>query len=240
MRCFALVIATTAALIACGQPASTAAPSEAAAQGSAAAATAAIESQAEYLARCTRDMIAANPQSRAWAPDQCQQQWETVAAAGPMAEAILAAAPVSGAVDPATLRGRLTMVRWDARPEGTLVASGRLGGALSVQVERAPSLNFYWSETGALIPYDVVEALRGRGAEVTMIGCSPLGGGENNQAYRVVANGRAPFALSVYGRPAPTANAGAFYNVGLNLTGQVPTLAQLSRDGSEWAPACPY
>ncbi len=229
MRHLTLIIATSVALIACGQP-----QSIAAAQGGNA-----TETQAGYIARCTRDVIAQNPRAGEWAPAQCQQQWETIVAAGPMAEAILAAAPVSGAADPATLRTRLAMIQWDARPEGTLIASGRLGRALSVQVDRAgPSLNFYWSEAGAAIPYDVLGALRGRGAEVTMIGCYTLGMGENNESYRVAAAGHAPFALSVYGRMAPTANANSFYNVGAGLSGQLQTLAQLRGEDSSWNATC--
>jgi hypothetical protein len=228
MRRFAILIATSLALIACGQPSS-----NAAAQGGA------TETQTDYIARCTADMVAQNPRAGEWAPSQCQRQWETILAAGPMADAILAAVPVSGAADPATLRARLAMVQWDARAEGTLIASGRLGQDLSVQVDRAgPSLNFSWSEAGAAIPYDVLGALRARGAEVTMVGCYAFGMGENNEAYRVVAAGRAPFALSVYGRMAPTASANSFYNVGAGLSGQVKTLAQMRREDESWNPSC--
>jgi hypothetical protein len=231
MRRFALIIAISAALVACGQPNSAGSSEASAAQGG--------EAQADYIARCTREMVAQNPRAGEWAPAQCQQQWEMIAAAGPMAEAILAAVPVSGAADPATLRARLTMVRWDTRPEGTLIASGRMGQALSVQVDRdGPSLNFYWSAAGEPMPYNIVEALRGRGGEVTMIGCYALGMGENNESYRVVATGRAPFALSVYGRMAPTASANSFYNVGVGLSGEVKTLAQLRREDSTWSATC--
>ncbi len=232
MRRFRFVIATSAALIAGGQPASTTA-----AQGSAAGGA----SKADFIARCRRDVVAQNPRAGEWAGAQCQEDWEKVVSAGPMADAILAAAPVSGAADPATLRGRLSMIQWDARPEGTLIASGRIGRALSVQVDRAgPSLKFFWQETGALIPYDVIEALRGRGAEVTMVGCMIFGVGEANKLYRVSAPGHAPLALSLYDRGAPTANAASFYNVGINLSGQVQTLAQLRRDGNDWNATCPY
>lgn len=227
MRRIALVIATSIVVVACGQPTSIAVAQDAAG------------SQSDYIARCTADMIAQNPRAGEWAPAQCQQQWETVVASGPMAEAILAAVPVSGAADPATLRARLAMVQWDARPEGTLAASGRLGADLSVQVDRAgPSLNFLWSEAGQPIPYNIVEALSGRGAEVSMVGCYALGMGENNESYRVVAPGREPFALSVYGREAPTASANAFYNVGADLSGEVKTLTQLQREDSTWSATC--
>ena len=227
MRRFALGVVSFVALIGCEQPASLAA-----AQGSAG-------SQADYVARCTAEMIAQDPRAGEWAPSQCRQQWETAVAAGPMAEAILAAVPASGAVDPATVRARLAMVQWDARPEGALIASGRMDGGLSVQVDRAgPSLNFYWSEPGQPIPYNIVEALRGRGAGVILVGCTSLGMGENTEAYRVALTGHAPFALSVYGREAPTASASSFYNVGVALSDQVQTLAQLRRDGGDWKASC--
>lgn len=231
MRYVILMIATSAALAACGDSGSPAA----AQSGGAPAASA----QADYIAQCTADLVAQNPRASEWGPAQCEAQWGAVVAAGPMAEAILAAAPASGAADPATLQERLDTVRWDARPEGTLIASGRLGDDLSVQVDRTgPSLNFYWSETGALVPYDVLGALRIRGAELSMVGCYALGPGENNEAYRVVAPGRAPFSLSVYGRTAPTANAESFYNVGLALSGRVKSLADLQREDSTWSATC--
>jgi hypothetical protein len=236
MRRFVLIIALSAALAACGQPSTTAAPGDAAAaQGGGADANA----QADFVTRCTRDILAQNPQAQSWAPGQCEQNWQMVVAAGPMAEAILAAVPASGATDPASVRGRLTMVQWDARPEGALIASGRLGRDLSVQVDRnGPSLNIFWAEAGAMIPYDVLGALNVRGAEATMIGCLSYGMGESNKVYRIAAPGRAPFALSVYDRMAPTAEAQSFYNVGATLSGQVQTLAQLRRDGDEWTPTC--
>lgn len=227
----AFIPTVAAALIVLGQSGSAAAQS--------AGATTPAGPQAEFIARCTRAMVAQNPQAEKWAGDQCKQEWKTVVAAGPMADAILATAPVSGAVDPATLRARLTMIKWDARPQGKLIASGRLGRPLSVQVDRAgPSLNFFWGASGAPIPYDLLGALRGRGAQVAMVGCSMLGVGETSKLYRISVANRAPFALSIYDRMAPTANAGSFYNVGVNLSGRVPTLAQLRRDGSEWKASC--
>ena len=219
MRRFAFAIATAATLLGCGDRAAT--------------------PQAVFIARCTEDLVARNPQASEWAPVQCQQDWEKVFSAGPMAEAILAAAPVSGAADPAALSGRLSTIEWDARPESGLVASGRIGRALGVQVDRAgPTLKFLWGETGALIPYDVIQALRERGADVSMVGCLRLGTDETSATYRMSAPGRAPLALSVYERMAPTADAASFYNVGVDLSGQVQTLAELRRDGSEWTATC--
>lgn len=199
----------------------------------------AVESQADFVARCTRETIASSPESRAWAQGNCEQVWEQVLAAGPMAEAILAAVPAPGeTVAGGDVRARVSAVQWRARPEGALVAQGALGVA-EVQVEAAV-LNFFWQESGAMVPFDVVEALRGRGATVTMIGCAQMGVGEANKTYRVEAPGRAPFALSIYDRMAPTANADSFYNVSVHLNGNVPTLAQLRAGGEDVNPTCPY
>lgn len=225
-----LSIATAAILIACGQPATGGAQAEAQANG-----------QAAYVASCVDEMVRANPQARQWAPDECAQRWQTVVDAGPIAEAILSVAPATGAVDPASVRGTLTNVRWDARAQGTLIASGRLGRQIGVEVDRnGPALHFRWGETGAMIPYDVIGAFGQRGAQAQMIGCSQIGSGEFNKAYRVSAPGKAPFMVSIYERMAPTANAESFYSVALHLSGRVQTIAQLRGDGMEWAARCAY
>jgi hypothetical protein len=162
-----------------------------------------------------------------------------VVAAGPMAEAILAAVPTEPtAVDPTTLPARLPTIQWIAVPEGTLIGQGRLG-ELEVQVEGAPSLSFYWGAIGELIPFDVVEALYGRGAENTLVGCMSFGAGEAHTVFRIDSEGRAPFALAVYSRTAPTGDASSFYNVAIDLSGQVTTLEQLrARDGDDWVGTC--
>jgi hypothetical protein len=246
-----LLLFAAASLLACGQPATEASADNAppppriedmAQGGGQGGGPVAIETQAAFVARCTREMIAANPESRRWAGDQCGQQWQAVVAAGPWAEAFLTAAPATGErVAANQVRTRVTQVSWASRAQGTLVAEGRLGNAgAQVMGGSAPSFSLSWGETGELIPYDVVEALRGRGAEVTMIGCAQLGVGEGTKAYRVVAAGRAPFQLTIYDRTAPTANADSFYNASIDLSGRVQTISQLRTDGSEWNATCPY
>jgi hypothetical protein len=142
------------------------------------------------------------------------------------------------AVDPTTLPARLPTIQWIAVPEGTLIGQGRLG-ELEVQVEGAPSLSFYWGAIGELIPFDVVEALYGRGAENTLVGCMSFGAGEAHTVFRIDSEGRAPFALAVYSRTAPTGDASSFYNVAIDLSGQVTTLEQLrARDGDDWVGIC--
>jgi hypothetical protein len=65
-----------------------------------------------------------------------------------------------------------------------------------------------------------------------------LGTGEYNKAFSVTPRGGAAFQLNIYERTAPTANASSFYNVTADLSGRVPTRAQLATDGMEWTAAC--
>lgn len=205
----AITGALIAVMAACSPPSGTA--GQAAAQGTASG------GEAAYLARCIEEMVAQNSQARQWAPAECAQRWQTVVAAGPLAEAILAA----GA--------------------GTPPAGARLGRDLAIQNDRAArTVTFSWAETGAMIPYDALGALRERGAEAAMIGCVQLGVGEFSAVHRVAPRTGAPFQISIYDRMAPTANAESFYNVMVNLNGQVQTLAQLRTDGMEWTEACAY
>lgn len=154
----------------------------------------------------------------------------------PLVDAILAAVPATpGAIDPASIPTRVTSVAWRARPDGSLAAQGALGNVEAQVMRTPPSFGLMWGATGEPIPYDVVSELRARGATVTLVGCQAFGMGENNQSYVVVAPGHAPFGLGIYAREAPTASAGAFYNVGVDLTGRPPTLASL---GADFSPTC--
>jgi hypothetical protein len=210
MRAVAIVVLASV-IVACGQPA--APGGEAAAQGASGGG-----GQAAFVERCIGEMVAQNPESRRWAPEECGQNWERVVAAGPMADAILAAAG------------------------GTMPSPGRMGRDLDVTVDGAArSVSFGWSQTGAIIPYDVVGALRERFADVAMIGCGQYGVGEFSKAYRVTPRGGAAFQLGIYDRMAPTANAESFYNVTATLNGRVMTRAQLAAsDGMEWTERCAY
>ena len=163
-----------------------------------------------FRASCESALVANNPNMAGSAAEaQCAQNWAQVAEAAPMAEALLAAAPVSGSADAASVGARF--------------ADGRLRDKVRAEIE-APSR--------------VVSALAQAGADTAMIGCAQLGVGEFQKAYRVSAPERAPFMLSIYERTAPTANASSFYNVSLDLSGQTRTLDQLAADGMSWAQAC--
>lgn len=210
MRALAIAL-VLAALVGCSPPAGSGG------EASAQAAPDSAEAQSQFVAQCVSALTAQNAEASRWAPSQCEEDWGKVVASGDMAEAILAAA------------------------RGTMPAPGRMGADLEVEVDSAvPSVTFAWSDVGALIPYDVVSALRLRGAAPEMIGCAQIGTGEFSKAYRVAPEGVPPFLLSIYERTAPTANASSFYNVRAELSGAVPTLAQLGSDGNNWASACPY
>lgn len=202
----------------------------------------AVESESAFLERCTRETIASNPQSKAWARDTCEQTWTNVVAAGPMADTILAAEPATaGPVDLASLSARLEQVRWGGRAASPTVAAGRLGD-LDVSISRTPAqLAFTWARDGDLVPYDLEQALRGRGATLTLVGCQSYGGRfDVVRAYRVTAPGRAPFGLQVYSMNAAVAGSYATFNAYADLSGQPPTLARLRTDPkTEWAAACP-
>ncbi len=242
MRSLMTMFATAAVLVACGPAGTPSADGATPAQAQSAAAG--VETQAQYLARCVRETIAANPQSQNWAQSACAQNWEKIVAAGPLAEAILAAAPANaGAVDLDAVRSRVTKVRWGA-PQADAVASGKLGADLGANVTRAPpALAFQWDGGGDLVPYDVVEALKGRGATLTLVACQSYGGATDVvRVFNVVAPGRAPFGLSVYAHDAAVAGAYSVFSVGLILTGQPATLASVrraSQPNEEWSAACP-
>lgn len=197
------------------------------------------ETQAHYLARCRTETLASNPQARSWVDGACAENWTKVEAAGPIADAILGIIPAAPTrIDPAGLRAQMTSVRWGRAQQGSL-ANGQLGAA-AVSITAA-ELSFSWSETGGLIPYDLVEAFKVRGAAVSMVACSMLGPGEAHQYYTVAAPGHAPFGLMIYTRNAPTANAESFWNAGVDYSARPATLARLRADpnAGDLSPTCP-
>ncbi|MBN8607711.1 MAG: hypothetical protein J0L81_12410 [Caulobacterales bacterium] len=181
----------------------------------AAAAQGAGGGEAAFVDACVGRYTAQSAQARQWAPAQCAQEWTNVVAAAPIAEAILAAV------------------------DGTTPRAGRMGSNIDVTVE-GRTVSFGWEAVGEMIPYDAVGALAQRGATPTMIGCAQVGVGEFSKVYSVVSEGRAPFQLSIYERTAPTGDAWSIYAASVDLSGRVQTLAQLARDGGDWATACPY
>jgi len=192
----------------------------------------AVETQAQYVARCTREMIATNPESQRWAQGACEQNWEKVVAAGPLADVILAEAPATAAAaNLNVVSERLPQIR------------ARLGRGFDVRLARSQvSMTFNWNADGDIVPYDVVDALKARHATLTLAACQSYGGVTDVvRIFNVVAAARAPFALSVYGHDAAVAGAYAVYNVGLDLSGRPASLARVreAAPNEEWAARCP-
>lgn len=197
------------------------------------------EGESQFVARCRREVVADDPRSAEWAHDVCQDHWRRIAAAAPMLDAALPlfttdAAP---AATPEALRAALPDFRW----MGAAADDARwtaMTGDLAVEILKTPPgrLRFGWSQAGAPVPYDVVEALRSRGARLTPIGCYAYGASESNTVWRVDLAGHAPFALSVYRREAPTAEAWSTLTVGFDADRRIPTLAGLraADPGGDW------
>lgn len=191
----------------------------------ASAPVAAGATEADFLARCRRDLVRRDASAARWADGECRGAWGRVVASGPAADLLISAVPRAG--ERATLAGvraAATGVRWAARPGARQLASGTLG-ELAVGVTGAgqpAEVSVSWQKVGAEVPYDVAEALRVRGARVDLAACQKLGVGEGERAYAVSLPGRAPFGLTVFQRTAPTGNAWSSYSAAVSLDGRQP------------------
>lgn len=236
----------TAAFVA--QPVGQAAPSQASAAPPAASpapATAragAGETQADYLARCQREMIAADPNSRRWAADTCKEQWGVIAASGPAAEALIAvaAARTSGPLTPAQVKAALPAVRWSAKAGPGGNTTGTLGKLEAVIDAKAGEVGFNWMAVGEPVAFDVYEALKVRGVSLTLVACQAFGLSEQTRIYRMTVAGQAPAGLTIARREAPTAAATSYYGASLDFVRPPATLpairARAPQDG--WQATC--
>jgi len=198
--------------------------------GSAAAAPAATiapNAMADFLAQCRRDYVSRDASAARWAGEQCQDDWKKVVASGLAAQALLAVIPQQQSARPtlADIRRQAPGVRWQqAKPAGDMLAVGAMGG-LSVFVEGkgAPAaMGVSWMKIGAEIPYDVVNAMRIRGATMVEMSCEKLGTGEGMRAYAGTLAGHAPFTLRIDQRTAPTGNANSHYSASVSFDGRHP------------------
>jgi hypothetical protein len=123
-----------------------------------------------------------------------------------------------------SVRQAASGVRWAARAAPRSLASGTFGGlAVSVTGREQPdSLGVSWTKTGAMIPFDVPQAMRQRGITLTQMLCEKLGVGEGQRVYEASAPGRAPFAVTIEQRTAPTASANSYYGASVGLHGRRP------------------
>lgn len=181
--------------------------------------------EAGFLAQCRKGYVSRDAGAARWADSQCKEDWRLVVASGPAADALLAVAPSPGerlSLD--VIKQRAAGVRWGARAQPPSIAVGSLGGlSASVEGKGMPTaVGFNWTEVGAQIPYDVVNAMRVRGVTLTQMSCEKTGVGEGSRAYAGTAPNRAPFKITIDQRTAPTGNATSYYRVSISLDGRHP------------------
>jgi len=201
---------------------------EAATAGEAAPASppVAANAEADFLVRCQKDYVSRDAKNSRWAGDQCKEDWKKVVAGGPAAQALLAVIPSKSQGRPllSTVKQRATGVRWSARTVPPSIATGTLGAlSVSVQGKALPdAVEVSWTKVGELIPYDVVNAMRVRGAALVEVSCEKTGVGEGSRVYAGTIGGRNPFSLTVSMRTAPVAAATSYYGVSVGLDGRQP------------------
>ena len=148
-----------------------------------------------FLAACRSDLKARYPNmTKANIDSSCAPGWDLAVAAGPMADAVLAAVPArpGEALTLLALKTRLPQLRWLPVKAAPKTPVARLG-ALEVTFDGtapAKAINFHWSSSeGEGLAYDLPGALAARGAKVTPLGCYNFGAAEVTRAYAVAAPG---------------------------------------------------
>ncbi|MEW5684933.1 MAG: hypothetical protein AB1942_08445 [Pseudomonadota bacterium] len=200
--------------------------------GSVASPAPTVAGEAAFLVRCRRAYVSAEASAARWADGACKEDWKKVVASAPAAEFLLSVLPAPGArLTAESLRAAAPSVRWAARPaDASSFASGRLGAFdITVSGRATPvSASAGWAAVGQPIPYDVVEALRQRGATLTLASCEKLGAGEGTRVFAGHAPGKPPFAVTIEQREAPTASANSFYSASISLDGRAPARGSTS------------
>lgn len=183
------------------------------------------QAEATFLARCRSEYIAREASASRWADGQCRDDWKKVIASDAAAMALLSALP--GANERPTaqlLRSRLNGVRWSAGSRNGTLAEGQLGNLRAfIEGSTSPiSVGFAWMAVGAEIPFDVVNAMRVRGATLTLASCEKIGVGEGVRHFAGTVAGKSPFGLTVEQRTAPTGMSQSYYSFSVSLDGRRP------------------
>jgi hypothetical protein len=197
----------------------------------------ALEDQATFTVRCTQETLGRVPTAMKWVDSYCDTKWDHAVATAPMVDALLGLAPEPGepAMSIAAAKTALADVNW-LTDKGNALAMGTLGD-LTVALLGTPAaitrISFSWQETGAQAPYDLIEALRMRGLTPQTLGCPQFGMASAGQekVMQVAAPNRTVFTLTVYDRAAPTGIDWGVYEVDADVSGSIPTQAQL-RNGA--------
>lgn len=193
--------------------------------GRAQTATPLAEGQAAYTARCQGELATQTPPiPRQQVASICSSRWDQIVATGPMADALLAVAPATGA----------------AFNAGAARAGMGPLPDFAVTMNPAPAgVTISWDRNGEPIPFDLEGALQARGATLAMVGCMWFGYSENTKVYSVSAPGKAPFGLIIAARNAAVASQSSSYGATADFSGRLPTLAALNKRGEEFTATCP-
>ncbi|MDE8652836.1 hypothetical protein [Novosphingobium album (ex Liu et al. 2023)] len=183
-------------------------------------------SEVVWKVKCRSDLVRRDASAARWADDECKTRWEHVVASSPAADFLMSTLPAaSGArVTLDELKRHAPSVRWAARPTAPTIANGRLGN-LDVAVAgpgQPGSVSLGWSEVGAEIPHDIVEAMRLKGASLTQRSCEKTGAGAGTRTFAGNAPGRAPFTMVVEQQTAPLGHMQSYYTVEVRLDGRTP------------------
>jgi|SRR6478672_10057670 len=125
-----------------------------------------------FIAECRAATVAEWPDVGERVDGMCAERWPSVARSNPLVDILLS--PFAGDARPPItaedLRGRTELARWgSATPQGM---EGRFG-ELEIQIPPDAPLRLVilWAAVGEPVPYEIVDALRLRGASVGLIGC---------------------------------------------------------------------
>lgn len=200
------------------------------------------DARGRFVEICRDEVLAANLGAAGWVGEECDERWVKVARSNPMADAVLSLFRLTDrpALTRADIVSRARMVTWPTSPGVADRFEGRFAGLGVLAQDAPPRMVVGWSVTGAPVPYDIVGALRARGADIDTIGCYTFGASESTNVLYVEAPGHAPFALTVYSREAPTASAQSSYSVSAAADRVIPTLDDLRRAEpfEEWQARC--
>jgi len=156
--------------------------------GAAPAVAATVETEADFLARC-----------QAEGGVECAVRWRWAGNAGPMAEALIALSRAPGGGAPSDARAKVKGATWSSSDEGKLDEA-------TVRLISGDAIAFRWMRPGSEGRYDLIQALRIRGVALETLGCPeyPMYTMGQEKVMLARPEGRAPFVVTVYVRPAPT------------------------------------
>lgn len=181
--------------------------------------------EADFLAQCQGEILSVQPSAAPWVDDHCRTLWSRAVATASMAEVILALMPAagSGLLSASEARAQLSMVQWSSETTGTL------DEARVDLSDTGSRISFYWQQQGMASPYNIIDALRIRGATLRTLGCPQYPGATMGREKVMLAEleGQSSFLITVYTRPAPTGTEQGLYQVDVDFSGEIPGMAAL-------------